>query len=259
MSLVNFRSAIILALSLGVAVTACGDDSSETAAPVASVDGHTYLSTGSTGFDIVDGSTVRMSFDAGNISVNAGCNTMFSAYAITDGTLSAETMAMTEMACEPALMDQDTFLAAFLTSAPAVALTGDELTLTSGDASISFLDRKVADPDLPLEGTTWVVDTIITGDATSSVPGTEEASITITDGIAAVDFGCNTGSGDVTITAETITFGPLAMTLMACADDAATLESAVVVTLSGEVTYEIEAQRLTLTNGVDGLSLHAAP
>ena len=41
-------------------------------------------------------------------------------------------MAMTEMACEPAaLMDQDTWLAAVLTSRPTVALDGDTLTLTA--------------------------------------------------------------------------------------------------------------------------------
>ena len=41
-------------------------------------------------------------------------------------------MAMTQMACTPAaLMDQDTWLAAVLTSRPTVALDGDTLTLTA--------------------------------------------------------------------------------------------------------------------------------
>ena len=80
-------------------------------------------------------------------------------------------MAMTEMACEPAaLMDQDTWLSAVLTSRPTVALDGDTLTLTADGAVITFVDREVADPDRPLEGTTWNVEGLVSNDAVSSIP-----------------------------------------------------------------------------------------
>ena len=72
-----------------------------------------------------------------------------------------------------------------------------------------------------------------------------EASITITDGTAAVEAGCNTGSAPVEITDTTITFGPLALTRMACGPQTE-LETAVVAVLTGEVGYTIASDTLQL-------------
>ena len=83
-------------------------------------------------------------------------------------------------------------------------------------STITFLDAAVAEPDQPLEGTRWVVDGLLANEGISTVPIGAEASITITDGTAAVEAGCNTGSAGVEITDTTITFGPLTLTRMAC-------------------------------------------
>ena len=88
---------------------------------------------------------------------------------------------MTEMGCDPALHDQDEWLSQFLGSDPQIALDGDELTLTSGGVTITLLDREVADPDLPLVGTTWTVTSIISGDAVSTVPDGAEATFEFAD------------------------------------------------------------------------------
>jgi len=41
-------------------------------------------------------------------------------------------------------------------------LAGDELTLEAGGTTITLLDRKVAEPDFPLDGVRWEVGTTIT-------------------------------------------------------------------------------------------------
>ncbi|MGE3588776.1 MAG: META domain-containing protein [Ilumatobacteraceae bacterium] len=229
-----------------------------TSAPSPQLDGRSFLSTGSSGFEIVAGTVIRLGFDDGNVSASAGCNQMGGAYTITDGRLHVESVSMTEMACEQPLMDQDSRLIEMLTSDPALTLGGDELTLTSDTASITFLDREVADPDRPLESTRWVVDTIIDGDAASSIPMGAVASITITDGRAGVEAGCNTGSATVEIGDGTITFGPLMLTRMACDEAKMSLERAVVATIDGQVvSFDIEAARLTITAGQRGLGLVA--
>jgi heat shock protein HslJ len=165
---------------------------------------------------------------------------------------------MTEMACEAALMDQDAWLANLLDGAT-IRLEGDTLTLAKPAAGLTLVDREVADPDRPLAGTRWVVDGLITGDAVSSVPGGVVAALTFSDGRVEVEAGCNRGGGAVTATEPTLTFGPIALTKMACDPVAMEVERLVSEVLSGDVRYAIEADTLTLDAGAAGLTLRAAP
>ena len=145
-----------------------------TSAAPAGLDGRTFLSTavtdGGGARDLVPGTRIRLSFDDGRIGVQAGCNTMGASYRLDGGRLRITDAATTEMGCDPARQAQDDWVFAFLGAGPTVALAGDELTLTAGSTAIRFLDREVAEPDLPLVGTTWTVVSLIGGDAVSSVP-----------------------------------------------------------------------------------------
>ena len=77
--------------------------------------------------------------------------------------------------------------------------------------------------------------------------------MTITGDQAQVDTGCNTGSSTVEVTDTTITFGPLALTRMACDEELTRLEASVVLVLDGEVTYEISGNTLSIRkDGADG-------
>jgi heat shock protein HslJ len=70
------------------------------------------------------------------------------------------------------------------------------------------------------------------------------------DGTVAVETGCNTGSGSVEVGDDTLTFGPIATTLRACADEAVNqLEAAVLAVLQGEVSYTIDGSNLSLRSG----------
>ena len=174
-----------------------------------SVDGRTFLSTGTSGFELVDGTVVRIEFrDDGTLSASGGCNLLGGEYRIDGDTLRLDGgLSMTEMGCEQALMDQDTRLADLLLAGPTVVVDGDTLVLSAADASITFLDRVVADPDLPIEGTVWTLVTVIDGESASSIPMDATSTLTFVDGSARVATGCNTGSatasvGDGTITSD---------------------------------------------------------
>ena len=93
-------------------------------------------------------------------------------------------MVRTMMACEPsALMDQETWLAAVLTSKPTVAVDGDTLTITAQGATVTLVDKEVADPDRPLEGTTWTAESLISEQAVSSIPaGVRPPTLTLDAG-----------------------------------------------------------------------------
>jgi len=270
------RPLILLAASLATLLGACGSDAtssdtstqsadSEASVPASDLDldGRTFVSTAVVGHDLVADSQIRLAFQDASISVNAGCNTLVGGYTIEGDTLQAPVLAMTQMACDPALMDQDTWLSETFSGSPTLVLEGDDLTVTGADGStITFLDAVVAEPAQPLEGTRWVVDGLLANEGISTVPLGAEAAITITDGTAAVEAGCNTGSAAVEITETTITFGPLALTRMACGPEQTELENAVVAVLSGEVTYTIDSSTLQLRKAADsgeiGLNLTAA-
>jgi heat shock protein HslJ len=223
--------------------------------------GKTYLSQSTTGITLAPDAVLYVSFDDGPISVSGGCNGMGGDVTFAGAAMTVGPMISTMMACEQPLMDQDSAVQAFLTAGTTVSVDGDTLTLTGtfdgADASITLLDREVADPDRPLAGTAWTVTGVISSDAISSGWGSAVATLTIVDGTAQVNAGCNTGFATVTIdeAAGTISFGPLALTKKLCDDDAMRLEQSVATVLTGTATYSIEAGSLTLTNGTNGLQL----
>jgi heat shock protein HslJ len=255
------RKTLIFGMTLAAAmVAACTSGAASSGGPSAaatlSVDGRTYISTDATGVSLVAGSRVRLSFADGSLNANAGCNSMSGAYTIADDRLRTTEMAMTEMGCAEPLMQQDQWLAALLGNA-SISLAGDTLTLDDGTVRITLLDREVASPDKPIEGTLWVLDGIVSGDAVSSVPSGVTASIRIADGRVDLDTGCNVGGGTVAVTDGTLAFGPVALTKRACEPGQAAVEAAMASTLSGTVRYTIEADELTLDGGDAGLIFRA--
>ena len=67
------------------------------------------------------GAQIQLTFDGANIAAAGGCNQIASTWSLEGDVLVVAQPAMTMMACEPAaLMDQDTWLAAVLTSRPTV-------------------------------------------------------------------------------------------------------------------------------------------
>jgi heat shock protein HslJ len=232
------------------------------------LDGRAFLSQSATGITLAPGAVLRLEFLDGQVSFSGGCNGHSGPATFDGDQLTVGPMMSTMMACDQPLMDQDSAVAAMLNAGVTVQLDGDNLALTGADgARIELLDRVVADPDRPLEGTTWVVNGVISDEAVSSGWGEAEATITIVDGQAQVNAGCNRGMATVTISEGTIsegtisegtiTFGPLALTKMACEDEAMQLENAVTTVLQGDVTFDIEAANLTLMNGTNGLMLTA--
>jgi heat shock protein HslJ len=245
-----------LALAAGAVLAACATGAAQSASNGA-LDGHTYLSTGIEGATLVPGTQVRLTFTDGNLNASGGCNIMGGRYSIEGDQLATSQMSMTEMACDDARQRQDDWLARFL-GGVTVALDGDTLTLADGTVHLTLLDKEVATPDQPLEGTSWVLDGIVTGDAVSSVPAGVTAAIQIASGRVAINAGCNTGGGNVSVTPDTITFGPIGLTKMACGPDAMAVETAITTGLSGAVTYAIDADVLTLTADDHGLVFRAA-
>jgi heat shock protein HslJ len=209
---------------------------------------------------LVANSQIRIGFNRGQLNASAGCNSIGGSYVLQGGVLIAQQLGMTEMACTPsALMDQESWFVDVLTSGPTLTLEGDSLTITSGSTVIALLDREVAEPNAQLVGPLWTVASLITGDTVSSVPQGASATLQFdAAGNVAIDTGCNTGSADYAVDADTLTFSSFSLTKKACSGPAGVLEQAVLTAIdAGPVHYAIDAQSLTFSAGMAGLQLTA--
>jgi heat shock protein HslJ len=198
-----------VAASLSVAILASGCASGGTAGGGGSVleprlDGRTFLSTAvsenGAPRPLFEDSRIRLRFEAGRLSADAGCNHLSGGYRLEGTTLVVGQLAMTEMACMPEeRMAQDTWLADLLVSQPTVTLSGDTLRVTGRTSEVQLLDREVADPDRALVGPRWQVESIVSGDAVSSIPGDAEAHLTFAaDERVSGNTGCNEFSAATT-------------------------------------------------------------
>jgi len=207
------------------------------------------------GFQPALGTTVRLGFSAQEVSFNAGCNSYSGPFQLAGDVLTLSGLGGTEMGCNAPLQEQDSWLATFLTSKPRLTLQGNDLTLQDATATLIFLDREIADPDRPLVGTPWVVDTYLSGGgASGSLMGKQPSFVLGTDGLIQVDTTCNTGSGaflpdaaQLTLTGMTYTDNPREG-MQAVAD-----QKLRTVLGDGVLSVKIEAARLTLMRGDTGV------
>jgi heat shock protein HslJ len=246
-------------------VAGCGDEGGST--PLTPVDGGpegttfvvTTVTEAGTPRPLVEGTEIRLRFDDGQLSITAGCNSMSGRYRLVDGTLTVESLATTEMGCDPARMDQDTWVAG-LFAVPVELSLGAEPSIVSGDTVLTLADREQVSPDKPLQGTKWLLDSIGTGGphgAVSSVPAGVVAYLTFEDGSVSVYDGCNGGSGPVQVDGDRIDFEDRVQTLRGCVDDRQAVANAVAEVLTGETTYTIEEMSLRITRGDSSLGFRA--
>ena len=268
------KSRALVAVLLGAAclVTgACGNDSTDSSDPAAlNLDGRTFVGNAVTVNDkpyrLVPGSNLRISFEDGRIGASAGCNSMSGNATWNDGNLlvAGDNLASTEMACDPALMDQDAWFGDVIASEPTLTQDGDTLTLTSTKAVIVLSDEEVVVPDQLLTGPSWQLDSITSDDVVSSVPQGATASLMFTsEGQVQANLGCNIGHSRYTVEGTILRIGPLASTQKACEPPASDVESAMVSVLQGDVTFGVDGNQLTLTpmkatdDGPTALTFHA--
>jgi heat shock protein HslJ len=235
-------------------------------APRSELAGESFVATEVTGtHTIAPNSTITLTFEGGSLSANAGCNTMAGRYTLIGGKLTAPQLASTLMACDDALMAQDTWLAGFLASGPAYTLAGDTLTLTNGT------DTMVLGPapsgEQVLESTGWRVTDVqtITAQANTmtAVDPTLSAWMRFRQGEVAFNNSCNLGGGPVEIGYDTLTFGALRSTLIFCDGPSGQLEQTMTAVLQGTTGYSITSGggtrflRIMSEDGTTGLGLTA--
>jgi heat shock protein HslJ len=190
----------------------------------------------------------------GRLVASAGCNAIIGRVELSGGRVTLAGARMTEMACADDLMAQDQWLAALLDARPSWELSGPHLRVSAGETVVELTDRKVLDPDRPLEGTRWVGSALIGGrvKAATSVAALDRVVLEFDHGRVTGSDSCQPLSGPAIVFGATIDFGPGA----AIGPAASELAGHVHATLRGLVRYEIEAGELTLSGAdADGLGV----
>jgi heat shock protein HslJ len=138
---------VAIGLAVGLAFNATGDAGDDGRdQPDSLVDpvdvqlaGQTFVSTSVEGRTLVPDTTIRLSFDADVLSVNAGCNTMAGAWTDADSTLAWEgAVRATLKGCAEDLSAQDQWITDLFTGGMDISSDDADLTLESGEVTIEF-------------------------------------------------------------------------------------------------------------------------
>jgi heat shock protein HslJ len=254
------RTLAVMVAAMVLPLTACGNEAAPGGAD-GPLKGRSFLATSVTedGKPKQLAASTRVQFqftDDGRLIADAGCNSMQSPVSTDGGKLSVKDLAITDMGCDAPRQAQDTWLAGVLQQKPTWKLAANQLNVTAGKTSLVLQDKAVTQPELPLDGTRWTVESLINGETASHPIGAEKAHLTISGERVTGSTGCNDLQGIVSRTGDKLTFGELATTRRACTGDADALEKAILTVLQGQVTFTIKENRLSLRGtGGTGLDL----
>jgi heat shock protein HslJ len=258
------RSTAALATAAVLVLGGCGSDTTAPVGdgPAPTLDGRTFVGDQVDGHALVPGSSLRLAFQDGQLSIDAGCNHLGAPAHLDHGRLVVGPVGGTEMGCSNALMDQDAWLSSFLGTGPDASVDASTLVLSHRGVRITLRDQervRAADP-IPLRGTTWTLESLFSGPgdngSASNVSGPKPTLRIVGDQVQ-VFTGCNRGSGKVAVGDTTLTVSDLALTLVGCLHSP---EPDVLRVLDSRPSYAQDYDVLTLTtpDGEHGLQFRAA-
>ena len=256
---------LMMAMAGLVLTTGCPPEELPAAEPspaeVEALSGMSYELESAEGFTLMEGTTFYLSFHQDTLSAYAGCNSLEGGYSLDEGVLSVESMSTTDMWCGETLNTQTNWLQSFLSDAPTLERSGDQLVLETEDATLVFLDQAVATPDLPLTAGTWTVDAVIEGDSVSTHNLAEYPLMWFSDdGTFGFSSACTEISGDYAASGEALSLSNVLVTFIECGDEPTTSFDQSIVDLidDGEFTHTIDAARLTIMQGMNGISANGS-
>lgn len=202
-----------------------------------------------------------LTFDGTQLRASSGCSVAVARWAIEDGALVVPHPRVFAPFCvsDPGELYA---LRRLLTDRLIVTLDGPELTLTSTVLTVTLAESDTASvdtaqADAALGGWTWRLERI--GD--TPVPSRISSTLQFDRGNLAIEYACNQGGAEVTVTAMTITIGRVGSSEVGCSGDELAVETAVgrLLAPGAVVAYRIDGDTLTLTGETTELVYRATP
>jgi heat shock protein HslJ len=199
------------------------------------------------------GAAATLEVDGDELRGVAFCNHWFSSYRLSGSSFAVSGLGSTEMGCEPDVMAAESAFLAALGAVDTVAADADGLLLTGDDVELRFT-RVAPVPDSPLEGTGWVLESVVDGQTASSTLGEPAVLRLDDDGTAEATTGCRTITGRWLLENGALVIDDLLADGGECPPEVAQQDAVVTAVLEAGPTTGITEDRLTLTTD-DGRGL----
>ena len=240
------------ALLLMLVLTGC---SIVSGGATASLDGEWQLRDGTNQgqpIPIVAGSRITLKVDGTQVGGSAACNIYGGTIEIHGSSVVISALSMTEMACEEDRMASEAAYLAALPRTTTVERNGDSLVLTGPELELRFaLVAPVADANLI--GSTWILDSLISGEVASSTVG-ERVTLELNgDGTISASTGCRDVTGRYTLTEGRVQVTLDPYDTIGCAAEIGSQDTHILKVLSAGFGVAIDGERLTVTAGDDGM------
>ena len=246
------RNALI---ALAILIASCGtpspsDGAADTTQPPSEApDGSWVFTEGTAGgaaVPLVDGYRITLNINGTQIGGTAACNSYGGTNRGDSSAFAIDELAHTEMACEPAVMASETAFLNGLRGVTSLIRAGDRLELSGDGVSFSF-ELNPPIPTADLLDTVWILDTLVDGEAASSVAG-EPATLELrADGTLRGSTGCRSLSGVYVLTGDEVLFTEFSAD-GECSPDLQSQDDHVVSVLGDGFTVQIDGARLTVTS-----------
>ncbi|RUA18112.1 MAG: hypothetical protein DSY55_00790 [Clostridia bacterium] len=214
-----------------------------------------YVTTAGEVEKALNGAPSTIQFDEdGRFSGNTGCNSFFGVYKLDGKALSLDVRGVTLRACTVLQADQETAILNALKKIQEYQIQENSLTLLDANGVV-FLSYFLL-PNSKLIGTAWHLTALNSGKSGMiSNLVTERIAMTLdNNNQVSGNAGCNNYFGSYQIHGESLTFGVIAATEMACPEPEGVMEteSAFLDMLSKVKNYEIQGEKLAFfeKNGV---------
>jgi heat shock protein HslJ len=184
--------------------------------------------------------------DEAGFSGRSFCNSYSSTYRLDDGALSVDGLGGTEMGCEPDVMAAERAYLAALGSASAVTIQEGDLLITGNGGLLRFTPVAPV-PDRPIEGTRWVLESLIEGETAASTLGEPATLLLDPDRRASASTGCRSVTGTWLVEDGALVVDDVLADGAACPADVERQDAHVTAVLDAGPRVEILEDRLTLT------------
>jgi heat shock protein HslJ len=203
------------------------------------------------------GSGATLQLDDAEVRGVSFCNHYFSSYRSSGTSFSFDGIGGTEMGCEPDVMAAESAYLAALGAVDTAAREDDALVLIGDGVWMRFAPVAPV-PDSPLEGTRWVLETVVDGATATSTLGEPAVLLLDRDRRASASTGCRSITGTWLVEDGTLVIDDLLADGGDCPADVERQDAHVTAVLQSEPRAEIEEDRLTLTgDGGRGLVYRA--
>ena len=242
--------ASVLAVSVAVVTGGCGNPTAISGTPLDVGAGTWELVDGTVDGEamvVPDGSRITLLVDGDQVGGTSACNGYGTSWQLDGSHVQVGPgMSGTEMGCEPDVMAAESTYLGALPRVDRGTQESGELRLSGAGVQLRFVQQPPV-PTTALVGATWVLETLLNGEVTSSVAGDAATLLLAGDGSLTGSTGCRSLSGQYVVVGDEVLFTSFAAD-GDCPDDLAAQDGQVVTVLGDGFRASVEENRLTVAS-----------